>query len=1443
MTSLFLSHSSKDKEFAQSLHTWLRDYRYEVFLDFDGKAGIPGGSDWERELYLNLRASDAVIAVRSEAYLASAWCFAEIAQARALNKTIIPLNIDGFRGDGLQADSVAGRLARAMENLLADRQSVDFTSAGADKYDRLKNSLRAAGLDPLNSFPWIVSRPPYPGLHVYESDDAAVFFGRSEEIHSVLGLLAASRTKHSPRLIVVTGPSGSGKSSLVRAGVVPRLGNQQWHVLPPFTPGRSPVASLARSFAAYRAHNYTAPDSRMLLELLRRDSEAGARVLIDLVEPVAASARGQAAVLLVVDQWEELFGPASEEAERDRAAFHAVLRRVVEVPDSPLVILATLRSDYFEAFQKHKDWVGLARKERETFILDPMPAERFSQVVEGPTARGRLTFEPGLVTRLVQDAKNADALPLLAFALRALYERRDADGRMTLPAYEQQVKGINGALMHAVNEAIGGDLTPEAEAALRRAFVIHLARIDPSGPDVRWPARWDDLPFEARPLLERFVTARLLTTQTDDDGQRTVEVVHETLFRAWDRLAGWLSENRALRLWRDRIKGELTEWQSAPKRQRPQFLLGGPRVAEARHWLKSSADYFPANECAYLQESVAAENHRLRLRWFWGFAALLLFLIVIAGGLYALNANHQRQLEARHHRQTRLAKTRLLQDASLDRARRGELGTSAVLLGHALVEAEGQDADLESALRSSITLARGRLLPLQCILAVSGNIRGCAIAPDGHLAVVGTDKCGVHFVDPGSGKLTSIPGTSFYRTSQRPVTEAVIDEADGVTGVAFELAGPRFAISTNGGKIHVVDSRTGAAHIFSHPGRPMSVCFSPDGSELLVAAFLDADRHVNPIALALYDTNTGAVRRHFRVEYDLYAAAISSDGRWVAAGGGMPPHPRLSVWDSAAPEAPGHELPQSARVFCLAFRPGHPDEFVTGDVNGTVQFWHLRRENVKPGDRAVEKWESFGEITHDKQVRIVAFSEDGRLLLVGGEDGSARLWDAESRSPVGQRLEHRGKIYAGAVSVRAGRVIVGDYAGDIRVFDLRAAAASEVVLRHPSPVWAATFNATGDRVLTGFASSRDHPGGGRVWKVTGGPPIELAHGADVLAALFQPHATERAITCGNDGSVAYWNTRTGKQLGALQSANGRIVYSAAFNPAGDRVAFAGAGGVIHVCEFDQAVGSFRPGFRRKHPGFTYIWNLRFLPDGRLLSDGGRGIRVWSSQNGIEKPLAEMPPAESKHAGPTADQKLGAIDQNACRVVALGDDGEVAVWDLANPQVSPRRLGEVPHGSGQLCADWHGASDVIATGGPDGIVRLWRPDGTPLAADLIHPSPVEVVAFSPDGQWLATGGRDGFMRLWKVAGGTWTGAAWYHAGPVTRVRFSPDGRYLLSASRDGTARVVAVPVEIDGKPDSVLSELQADAGILVEIKGTGATSAATAPRPLTAQEYRALRGTP
>jgi hypothetical protein len=587
MARVFISHSSRDREQAEEIFAWLKAQGFEQgFLDIDKHQGIPPGERWEQKLYDELDRAQAMILVLTRNWFDSKWCFAEFAQARSRGKAIFPLI---FSADG---DQFVGEDLQKL-NLVRDREG---------GLERLARRLTEVALMGQGGFDFPPGRAPYPGFLSFDEADAAIYFGRDDDVRKLIQRADSRRIEGGRRCIFVLGESGTGKSSLLRAGLIPRLrkAKREWIVLPAFRPEDDPFVGLSRSLRSegvdIDAAALPATDPRQIADALAGKHDAH-----------------HAGVLVPLDQAEELFSRTPPER---REAFLAYLSRLLG-PGLPFVAVVTLRSDHFGEIQKA---AGL-EAEFEEFSLRPLPVERIGDIVRGPARVAGLDVEDGLVSRIASDARTTDALPLVAFALRRIYDQFGEDGRLRLTEYESLRDAAAGLspLETLVRDTAGETLdrarpTPAEIAALREAFVPGMVRINDEGGFVRRAARWDEVPEAARRLLSALAgpSARLLVIR-EHDGVREIEVAHEALFRVWPLLVGWLEEEREFLIGRNRLERAVHDWQALPEGEREKGLITGILLERARNWLRRHPGRFDAAEAGFIEASDRADAERRRL--------------------------------------------------------------------------------------------------------------------------------------------------------------------------------------------------------------------------------------------------------------------------------------------------------------------------------------------------------------------------------------------------------------------------------------------------------------------------------------------------------------------------------------------------------------------------------------------------------------------------------------------------------------------------------------------------------------------------------------------------------------------------------------------------------------------------------------------------------------
>jgi tetratricopeptide (TPR) repeat protein len=621
MAAIFISHSSRDEALAAQMKAWLAEQGYEqVFIDFDKHTGLKVGEQWERRLYEEIARCHAVVLILTPNWLDSKWCFVEFTQARALGKIIFPIVLSPL----------------GEQRVAPEIQGIDLKDWNRDGQDYLRRRIREITDEVARGFKWDPARSPYPGIHSFDQDDAAIFFGRDAEIREVVERLEARRIHGGKRLMLILGASGSGKSSLMKAGVLPQLARDpsRWIVLPAFRPDRDPLATFAKCLA----QKLDRPDAWREW----RDRLAGgdaAAALRELAEDLRIGEAVAATILIPIDQFEEIFTLADAQ---ERKRFLDFLRITVGSEHLPCQVVATVRSDVLGALlQSNELDLGF-----DDYPLLPMPLTRLPKLIEGPAGVAALTLERGLAHRIAEDVRSPDALPLLAFALRELYERFGQERRLTIHDYEQlggQGGGANPieSIIKRKADDILKSLQPAAAdlAAVKHAFIPHLVRARDDGTFVRQPAHLADLPAPARPLIDAFVNARLMSTRLErgEDGQSSamVEVAHEALFAAWPLLARWLDEEREFLAGKAQLDRFLSDWRAAPAPQKHDALLQGLYLARAKTWLKTARDVLSHDEVSFIEASLRRARGRAWLLSGLSVAILLLTGAVVTPRVYA----------------------------------------------------------------------------------------------------------------------------------------------------------------------------------------------------------------------------------------------------------------------------------------------------------------------------------------------------------------------------------------------------------------------------------------------------------------------------------------------------------------------------------------------------------------------------------------------------------------------------------------------------------------------------------------------------------------------------------------------------------------------------------------------------------------------------------------
>ncbi len=469
-----------------------------------------------------------------------------------------------------------------------------FANTWIDLRGGLEGMVAAEALD---AFERAAAICPYRGLQVFREEDAAFFFGRKAFADQLLKFTLGKD------LVAVVGPSGSGKSSVVQAGLVPLLRREQppanaWDALS-FTPGNDPLHRLASALFPLLEPQVDDETERLVKARKLGDHVAAGEVtLADVVNRVIEKSNGTGRLLLIVDQFEELFTLTPEPVRRP---FAQVLLRALG--SAPVTLLVTLRADFYSQIitldRDLSDRLAPAQVN-----IGALAWDELRESITAPAKLVGLEFEPGLVERILADVGSEPGrLPLLEFALTELWQRRE--GNLLANRAYDEIGGAIGALAQRA-ETEFAKLKPEEQTVARRLFsrLVRVARPEEAGEDTRQRADLSEVDTLEKRVADRLADGRLLVTGSQTKtGRLTVEVAHEALIRSWERLRGWLNEDREFLLWRQRLQVQVAEWQE--HRWDAGYLLRGAPLSEAEHWFVGRSEDLTDAEQHLIRESIA----------------------------------------------------------------------------------------------------------------------------------------------------------------------------------------------------------------------------------------------------------------------------------------------------------------------------------------------------------------------------------------------------------------------------------------------------------------------------------------------------------------------------------------------------------------------------------------------------------------------------------------------------------------------------------------------------------------------------------------------------------------------------------------------------------------------------------------------------------------------
>jgi WD40 repeat protein/serine/threonine protein kinase len=1211
---------------------------------------------------------------------------------------------------------------------------------------------------------------PYKGLRAFQQADADDFFGRDELVQELIDHLAVTGNNHD--FLAVVGPSGSGKSSIVKAGMLPQIQNGalnhevRWYTAEMVT-GTHPLEELEAALLAIATTEMPG-----LMDQLRQDERGFVRAVKRII-PEGSE------FVLFIDQFEETFTLVDDEDER--AHFLQAILNAVEDERSRIKIIVTLRADFYDRPLLYQQFGNLIRRRTETVL--PLNDKELEATIVGPAERVGMTLEPGLVAAIVNDVyQQPGALPLLQYALTELFERRDKR-KLILSAY-REIGGTAGALARRAEELYQN--FDEAQQAATRQMFLRLVTLGEGTDDTRRRVFQAELLSLGnhrqgmRHVIDRFGKYRLLTFDHDPQTRSsTIELAHEALIRQWERMREWLDDNReALRLHR-RLRSSADEWNQS--RRDPSFLASGVRLQQFEEWEHSSDIVMSDIERAFLEMSVEAREQeelreqerkaheeelerraeqRLRL------LAVVMTIAAVLGFILAFFAyNAQQRAEEQAEIASNNAATAIVaQEEAVIQA--NNAATSAAIASENEAETRG--------------------------LALAANARNAAASGDPQLALALALAAKDVFSPPPTEVLRTLSSIA-YSAGPR---YRFMNHSDSVVGVAFSEDNQYVVSASVDGSIRVLDNATGEeafaksingiwfndaaihpenssvaavgsdglVYVWSFPqgeplftmrghlGEIMSVVYSSDGAFILTGgsdhkAILWGATNGN--LLRTFEGHTGAI----------YKAVFSPDASRIATSSGDETllddrfdevDRTVRIWDAQTGEQLLVIEPHSGFVRALDYSP-LGDTIAYGVWDGT-NGGTVRIHDATTGE---ELDRFFG---HTTPLLDVIYSSDASQILTIAWDRNLHIWDIQrgviekTFSGFGERLltadfsNSSDYIVLGLGNIGNNEYNGNDNPADtsVWVLDIRSRDQILAFTQHSDWIWTVDISPNGEWAASagGPLSLPEQQQGQevqaidttvRVWDIATGQIVSemRAHTNTVDSVRFHPDG-KRILSSSWDGLIILWDIASAQRRN-LYRGHDAEVFMVRFLGDGSRFVSVGAGGkaILWDTESAQQIRVF------EHDAAVY--GVDFSPDGTLMATtSGRLVYLWDIESG------EM---IRSFAGHTASTNEVRFHPGGKFLISTAWEPTIRAWDVTTGEEIRRFNG---HTGNTFGIDFSEDGQIMLTTSSDTTVRMWDWESAEeLHRFDAHLDWVQEVVFEPVDRFAISGGQDPAARVWRI----------------------------------------------------------------------------------------------
>ncbi|KAF3886951.1 MULTISPECIES: nSTAND1 domain-containing NTPase [Nostocales] len=1166
---------------------------------------------------------------------------------------------------------------------------------------------------------------PYKGLEAFGEEDVQYFYGRETLTQQLINDLARNS------FLAVVGASGSGKSSVVQAGLMTQLrsgkqlpGSENWWIKS-LRPGAQPLEALSRRLAASGqedkgiggrgeiAGEMTSSSPKLILEgLLYQGIEGFVYWVRSRPEPM---------VVLVIDQFEELFTLASYE---ERKRFLELVLGAIAYASDRFKLVITLRADFIAPCLEVPE-LALLLQHSSVLVPPRLDRDDYHRVIVNPAEQVGLKVESGLVEILLQELNDSVGnLPLLEFVLQQLWEYRQ-EGELTLAAYQQHLGGIKGALEHKA-QAVYDGLDRLARDCARWIF-LSLTQLGEGTEDTKRRVLKSDLVVKKypAPLVDRTLqalTAAKLVVMDLEEGDRgdrgdkgdkgdegeilpglslptnavTVEVAHEILIRHWSTLRWWLEENRSkLRLQRQ-IEQAAVLWKH--NNEQSDFLLRGVRLAEAEDIYVKYTDELSHDVQQYIAACLEERQRqqleqKKRLRQAQRAVAAIGVLGVTATGFGGLAYFKQQAAQVGE-----VAALNASSEALLLSNRQMEALIASVKAGEQFKQVFAPARDVELATVATLQQAVYQTQEINRLQSHAQQVNAVSFSPGGKLLASASDDSTIKIWSAEGKLISTFPA-----------------QQDRVTSIAFSPDGKFLASASTDRtiKIYSIDGKL-VEILTGHSDIVTSVSFSPNVTTSLVSQSQKVKQRGDFIiasasrdkTVKLWRMNGKLIKTWNAHNGWVNSVSFSPDGKFLVSGG---EDNIVKLWNVADGQLMRTFSGHTDRVTRVKFSPdGKTIASASGDR--TINLWKLDGQ----------LWQTLGgQKGHTQPVNGISFSPDGRIVASAAADGTIKLWSID------------------------GTLLATIKGHDEQVRDVNF-----------SPDGKILASASDDKTI-------------RFWNLNNSI---ISQEEGIYSVSFSPDGKVFA-SAGWNGEVKLWQQKqiVNASLVKVFKTKQDIIYDAVFSPDGKTLATAGDNKSIKIWNLinNQFIQRLTGHEKR-------VNSISFSPDNQIIASGSadKTIKLWRLADGklLKTLLGHNDEVTSVDFSPDGKMLASGSYDNTVKLWRV--DGTL-VKTLKGHSLAIAHLSFSPDGKILASASW------------DNTIKLWKvTDGGLISTLTGHTNGVKSLSFSSNGQILASGSADGTIKLWNTMNGTLLKTLSGYRGEVNSISFSPDGKLLVSGGNAG-----------------------------------------------------------